>query len=81
MSTGALPYRVDLTFPVEETLAQLPDEGEQEVMEVIAAVLVRLGMWPTPGGWDGALRFGGRSWVQFTAYADGIEVSDVGWVG
>ena len=50
-------------------------------MEAIAAVLVRPGTWPTPGGWDGAVGFGTRSWAAYTAYADGIQVYDVGWAG
>ncbi|WP_405909582.1 hypothetical protein OG742_37270 [Streptomyces sp. NBC_00828] len=76
-----MSYRVDVAVRVEEALAELPDEGRQEVMETIAAVLVRPGVWPEPGGWDVALLFGPRSWVAFAAYLDGIDVVDVGWVG
>ncbi|MEU2718503.1 hypothetical protein [Streptomyces sp. NPDC007205] len=39
------------------------------------------GSWPVPGGWDRGLRFGWRCWVALTAYVDGIEVYDAGWVG
>lgn len=74
-----MAYRVDLAFRVEDTLAELPEQGLQEVMETIAAALLRRDAWPEPGGWHGALQYGQRSWVAFTAYADGIEVYDVGW--
>ncbi len=50
-------------------------------METIAAALVRREAWPVPGGWSGMVLFGRQSWVAFTAYADGIEVYDVGRVG
>ncbi|MCI3277604.1 hypothetical protein [Streptomyces cylindrosporus] len=76
-----MPYEVDLAFRVEEALADLPERGRQEVMEVIAGVLVRPDSWPAPGGWAGALAFGPRSWVAFTAHLDGIEVYDAGWAG
>lgn len=76
-----MTYEVDLAPRAEKALAVLPDGGRQEVMETIAAVLVRPAAWPAPGGWDGAAMFGPRSWVAFTAYAKGIEVYDVGWAG
>ncbi|MEU8034482.1 hypothetical protein AB0C13_38960 [Streptomyces sp. NPDC049099] len=76
-----MPYSVDLAFRVEEALAELSENGRQEVMETIAAALVGPGSWPAPGRWDGVLRFGSRCWVAFTAYDDGIEVYDVGCVG
>ncbi|WP_234390015.1 hypothetical protein [Streptomyces sp. MMG1533] len=66
---------------MEEALDGLPEHGRQEVMEVIAAALVRPGSWPSPGGWDGAVWFGPRSWVAFTAFAGGIVVYDLGWAG
>ncbi|MEV6738640.1 hypothetical protein AB0N14_17595 [Streptomyces sp. NPDC051104] len=72
---------MDLAFQVEEALAELPDDGRREVMETIAAVLVRRDVWPATGSWEGALWFGARSWVQFVAYLDGIEVVNVGWAG
>ncbi|MCX5239770.1 hypothetical protein OG824_31675 [Streptomyces prunicolor] len=74
-------YRVDLAFRVEEALAGLPEEGRFEVLETIAAALVRPAGWPAPGGWAGAFVFGARSWVWFAAYPDGIDVLDVGWAG
>jgi hypothetical protein len=74
-------YRVDLAVRVEDALSELPEDGRREVMEAIAAVLVRRDSWPALGGWDVALRFGSRSWVQFAAYGDGIEVVGVGWAG
>lgn len=73
-----MTYRVDLAFRVEEALAELPDKDLQDVMETIAAALVRPETWPTPGGWHGALHEGTRCWVAFTAYDDGIEVYDIG---
>jgi hypothetical protein len=76
-----VPYEVDLTVRVEDTLDELPQEGHKEVMETIAAALVRRGEWPQPGGWHAALVFGPRSWVWFTAFLGGIEVIDVGWAG
>ncbi|GHI04601.1 hypothetical protein AQI88_29735 [Streptomyces cellostaticus] len=76
-----MTYRVELAVQVEDALATLPDAGRQEVMETIAAALVRLDAWPDPGGWDAAVRFGSRSWVMFSAYLDGIDIIDVGWVG
>lgn len=76
-----MTYMVDLAPRAEEALAELPAEGRQEVMETIAAALVQPESWPPPGGGDGALWFGPRSWVAFTAYLDGIEVYDLGWVG
>ncbi|MEV4444664.1 hypothetical protein [Streptomyces mirabilis] len=74
-----MTYRVDLAVRVEDALAELPADGLREVMEMIAAILARPGSWPTAGGWD--LRFAPRSWVAFVAYADGIEVYDLGWAG
>ncbi|QIJ62539.1 hypothetical protein [Streptomyces sp. JB150] len=74
-----MTYRVDLVPRVEAVLEELPESGHQEVIGLIAAVLVQSEVWPAPGGWDVA--FGARSWVAFTTYADGIEVYDVGWAG
>lgn len=76
-----MPYMVDLAPRVEEALEEIPADGRHEVMEMIAAVLVRRQSWPEPGGRSGALRFGRYSWIAFTAYADGIEVYEVGWAG
>lgn len=76
-----MTYRVDLAVQVEDALAGLPDGGRREVMEAVAAALAHPGAWPAPGGWAGAVAFGPRAWVAFTAYRDGIEVYDVGWVG
>lgn len=76
-----MPYRVDLAFRVDEALADLPEDGRQEVMETIANVLVHRDAWPSFGCWEGALWFGARCWVAFTAYPDGIDVYDVGWAG
>ncbi|MGW0573746.1 hypothetical protein [Streptomyces tauricus] len=76
-----MPYEVDLAVRVEDALDELSAEGRQEVMETIAAALVRPEGWPQPGGWHGALAFGPRSWVWFTAFLGGIQVIDVGWTG
>jgi hypothetical protein len=76
-----MTYRVDLAFRVEEALARLPEEGQQEIFETIATALVRRDSWPPPGGWRGAFCWGPLSWVAFAAYADGIEVYDMGWAG
>ncbi|MBL3666927.1 hypothetical protein JL475_13165 [Streptomyces sp. M2CJ-2] len=76
-----MPYEVDLAVRVEDALDELPLEGRKEVMETIAAVLVRPSEWPQPGSWHAALVFGSRSWVWFTAFLGGIEVIDVGWAG
>ncbi|WP_086672175.1 hypothetical protein [Streptomyces albovinaceus] len=76
-----MPYEVDLAVRAEGALDELPPEGRQEVMETIAAVLVRPREWPEPGGWHAAVVFGPRSWVSFTAFLGGIEAIDVGWAG
>lgn len=76
-----MTYRIDLSIRAEDALAELPNEGRQEVMETIAAALVRRDEWPAVGGWDAALRFGPRSWITFAAYPDGIDVLDFGWAG
>jgi hypothetical protein len=76
-----MTYVVDLVPQAEEALADLPTRGRQEIMETIAAALVQPASWPPPGGGGGALWFGPHSWVAFTAYRDGIEVYDLGWVG
>ena len=76
-----MPYEVDLAIRAEDALGELPPEGRQEVMETIAAALVRPRAWPKPGGWHAAVVFGPRSWVSFTAFLGGIEVIDVGWAG
>ncbi|MDC0773906.1 hypothetical protein [Streptomyces sp. HD] len=76
-----MPYEVDLTPRVDDAPTEVAEDGRQEVMEVIAAALVRREAWPTPG-WDGTLWSGPHSWVAFTAYTDdGIEMYDVGWAG
>jgi hypothetical protein len=74
-------YEVGLAIQAEDALQALPPQGRQEVMETIAAVLVRPREWPEPGGWHASVVFGPRSWVSFTAFLGGIEVSDVGWAG
>ncbi|WP_316769042.1 hypothetical protein [Streptomyces sasae] len=56
-----MPYSVDLAFRVEEALAELPEDGLQEVMETIAATLVHRDAWPAQGGWDTSVSFGPRS--------------------
>jgi hypothetical protein len=76
-----MSYEVDLAVRAEDVLNELPEHGHQEVMEVIAAVLVRPGSWPPLGGWDGTVVFGSRSWVVFSAFVGGIVVYDVGWAG
>lgn len=76
-----MPYEVDLAIPAEDALEELPPQGRQEVMETIAAALVRTCAWSEPGGWHAAVVFGPRSWVSFTAFLGGIEVIDVGWAG
>ncbi|GAA3902454.1 hypothetical protein GCM10022207_84420 [Streptomyces lannensis] len=70
--------RVDLSIRVEDALTEMPPEGRQEILETIAAVLVRRDAWPRPGGWEAARSFAPRSWMAFSAYLDGI---DVGYVG
>lgn len=76
-----MPYEVDLAVRVEDALDELPPEGRKEVMETIAAALLRPGEWPQPGGWHATLIFGPRSWVWITAFLGGIEVIDIGWAG
>jgi hypothetical protein len=55
-----MPYEVELAVRVEEALDGLPEHGRQEVMEVIAAALVRPDSWPLPGCW-GAMHIPPRS--------------------
>ncbi|MFF5984397.1 hypothetical protein ACFY78_36700 [Streptomyces olindensis] len=74
-----MPYRVELAIQVEDALAELPEEGRREVMELIATALVRPEAWPAPGGWDAATLFGPWSWITIAAYRDGIDVLDIGW--
>ena len=76
-----MPYEVDLAVHVEDMLDELPLRGRTEVMETIAAVLLRPCAWPEPGNWRAAVIFGPRSWVRFTAFLGGIEVIDAGWAG
>ncbi|MFD5478545.1 hypothetical protein [Streptomyces hawaiiensis] len=71
---------MDLAVRVEDALDELPEEGRREILETIASVLLRRDAWPTVGGWEAATWFGRRSWVVFTAYPDGIDVVDLGWV-
>ncbi|MDK1349104.1 hypothetical protein QNO09_38855 [Streptomyces sp. 378] len=70
---------MDLAVRVEDALAELPEDGWREVMETIAAILARPESWPRAGRWD--VHFSAASWVAFIAYADGIEVYDLGWAG
>ncbi|GLP72066.1 hypothetical protein TUSST3_86840 [Streptomyces sp. TUS-ST3] len=76
-----MSYEVDLAVRVEDVLDDLPAEGRREVIETIAAALVRPELWPAPGGWDGTLTFGPRAWVAFTSFLGGIQVYDAGWTG
>jgi hypothetical protein len=74
--------RVDLEWLTVEVLAELPTlDGREEVRALIADVLRRPELWPTPGGEEAADVFGGRCWVTVVAYLDGIEVRDIGWCG
>ncbi|MER6567019.1 hypothetical protein ABT288_12680 [Streptomyces sp. NPDC001093] len=73
-----MTYRVDLAVRAEDALAELLEQERQEVMETIAAALVRRDVWPPLGGWEGAVLHRRRWWVAFTAYADGIEVYALG---
>jgi hypothetical protein len=72
-------YTVDLAVRAEGALDELPAPARQEVMEVIASVLVQRPSWPPPG--EAALAFGPQSWVVFVAYLDGIDIDDIGWAG
>ncbi|MBU5946007.1 hypothetical protein [Streptomyces sp. PAM3C] len=54
---------------------------QKTAIRYAVAVLARPRSWPTPGGWDGAVSFGLRSWAAFTSHTGGIEVYDVGWAG
>jgi hypothetical protein len=72
---------VELSLQAEDALAELPEEGRREVMELIATALVERETWPAPGGWETAERFGPRSWITFTAYRDGIDIVRVGYAG
>jgi hypothetical protein len=72
-------YTVDLAIRAEDTLDELPAPARQEVMEVIASVLVQRPSWPPPG--EAATAFGRRSCVVFVAYVDGIDIDDIGWAG
>ncbi|MFD5453619.1 hypothetical protein [Streptomyces olivaceus] len=74
-------YEVDLAVRAEDALLELPQEGRQEIMETLAAALVRPREWPQPGGWHAAVVFGPRSWICFTSFLGGIQVIDVGWAG
>ncbi|WP_030324119.1 hypothetical protein [Streptomyces sp. NRRL B-3229] len=76
-----MTYRVELSLQAEDALAELPEEGRREVMKLIATALLAKETWPAPGGWETAERFGPRSWITFAAYADGMDVLRVGWVG
>src|SRR2546429_3263163 len=76
-----MPQVVGLAFRVEGAWPSFRKDGRQEVMETIAAGVVRQDAWLAPGGWDGALWFGPWSWIGFVAYRDGIDVVDVGWGG
>ncbi|MGW3651722.1 hypothetical protein [Streptomyces sp. NPDC000878] len=76
-----MPYRVELAVHVENALEQLSEQARHEVMETIATVLLRPEKWPPPGGWNWAVHNGDRSWVEYTAAADGIEVVNVAWTG
>lgn len=77
----AMFYRVDLVVRAADALDELPRAGHREVMETIAALLLRRDAWPAIGGEETATWFGARCWVVFGAYADGIELYDVGWAG
>lgn len=73
---------VQLEWLALEVLAELPDAGARaEVEELLDAVASCPGQWPAPGGEECVDFFGARCWVSVVAYADGLEVRDVGWCG
>ena len=65
-----------------EVLAELPDDDTQAaVQDLLHDVAGRSEEWPAPGGEEIADFFGPYCWVSVVAYADGLEVRDVGWCG
>ncbi|MFF2964265.1 hypothetical protein ACFVT1_36480 [Streptomyces sp. NPDC057963] len=62
-------------------MAGLPcDKARAAVQDLLVEVAGRPERWPPPGGEEVADAFGAWCWVSFVAYADGLEVRDIGWV-
>lgn len=68
-----------LEWLAAEVMAELPDRARVEVAAVLLDVAQHPGLWPAPGGEETADVFGPSCWVSVVAYADGLEVRDVGW--
>ncbi|WP_326768625.1 hypothetical protein OG978_32540 [Streptomyces sp. NBC_01591] len=73
---------VALEWLAVEALAELPDDQARgEVQGVIDEVARDRSSWPAAGGEEAVDVFGSRCWVTVAAFADGLEVRDVGWCG
>ncbi|MEE1804858.1 hypothetical protein [Streptomyces sp. BE133] len=71
---------VQLEWLAAEVMVGLPsDEARAAVRDLCAEVAACSERWPAPGGEEAADVFGSRCWVSIAAYADGLEVRDVGW--
>ncbi|MBK3596287.1 hypothetical protein JHN60_29345 [Streptomyces sp. MBT51] len=70
-----------LEWLAAEVMEELPVRARGEVAEVLVEVARHPEWWPAPGGEETVDFFGPYCWASVVAYADGLEVRDVGWCG
>ncbi|WP_250302037.1 MULTISPECIES: hypothetical protein [unclassified Streptomyces] len=73
---------VRLEWLAAEVMCELPsEEARRAVQKLLFDVAGRPAWWPDPSGEETADAFGASCWVSYVAYAEGLEVRDVGWAG
>ncbi|MGW1658032.1 hypothetical protein [Streptomyces atratus] len=71
---------VRLEWLAAEVMDELPSaEARTAVQALLADAAGHPDRWPAPGGEEIAHAFGTWCWISYVAYADGLEVRDIGW--
>ncbi|MCX5115498.1 hypothetical protein OOK13_45205 [Streptomyces sp. NBC_00378] len=71
---------VRLEWLAAEVMDELPSaEARTAVQALLVDTAGHPDGWPAPGGEEIAHAFGTWCWISYVAYADGLEVRDIGW--
>lgn len=71
---------VRLEWLAAEVMGELPStEARAAVQALLVDAAGHPDRWPAPGGEEIAHAFGTWCWISYVAYADGLEVRDIGW--